>query len=108
MSLDKGSFLREFKPTPMDEHPFHRDYERPAMLARLEPAVVSAKTLLDAGCGSGFYSYWAHARGLQVTATDKEACDFKTPYTRLCSDLTKPLPLVNYTFDVIVCALVLQ
>ena len=93
---------------PMDEHPFHRYYERPAMLLLLEPAVTTAKTLLDAGCGSGVYSTWAYARGLQVTAVDKELGDVEAPYACICADLTKPLPLADHTFDVIVCALVLQ
>ncbi|MEM7736880.1 MAG: class I SAM-dependent methyltransferase [Deinococcota bacterium] len=106
--MNTVSFLEGFSFMPMDEHPFHRYYERPAMLLLLEPAVTTAKTLLDAGCGSGFYSAWAHARDLQVTAVDKELGDVEVPYTRICADLTKPFPLADHAFDVIVCALVLQ
>jgi SAM-dependent methyltransferase len=52
----------------VDSAPYNALYERPAMLALLPP--VQHATVLDAGCGSGWYAAELAGRGAFVTAVD--------------------------------------
>ena len=101
----------------VDVHPFHVWLERPAILAVLNPLELSPKTFLDAGCGTGFYSHYAHSQGSSVCALDADPKMLTATRRRLSdaeevelvqSNLLEPFPLPSNYFDVSVCALTLQ
>src|SRR6185503_2461933 len=52
----------------VDNAPYNAFYERPATLALVPD--VSGAHILDAGCGSGFYSEELIKRGARVSAID--------------------------------------
>ncbi|MDQ3243655.1 MAG: methyltransferase domain-containing protein [Gemmatimonadota bacterium] len=106
----------------VDTAPYNALYERPAMLALL-PTLDGAR-ILDAGCGSGWYTEQLLRRGAIVTSID--ASRLMADYTRerigrlagelgsqseniLVADLSKPLDfLEGETFDGILSPLVLH
>ncbi len=55
----------------VDAAPYNAQYERPATLALLPD--VAGSHILDAGCGSGFYTEALTKRGARVTAIDSSA-----------------------------------
>lgn len=87
-------------------------YERRATLDLLPP--VAGKQVLDAGCGPGIYSRWLSQQGAEVCGLDYSPAmltelHLRAPQLRLmCADLAAPLPLASASFDVILCAMVLQ
>jgi 2-polyprenyl-3-methyl-5-hydroxy-6-metoxy-1,4-benzoquinol methylase len=54
-----------------DHMPGNKYYERPATIALLPP--LEGLDVLDAGCGSGFYTELAHRAGARVVAFDPSA-----------------------------------
>jgi len=98
----------------VDAAPYNALYERPAMLALLPP--IAGRDVLDAGCGSGWYSEQFLARGARVTAID--ASPVIAAYARArvgarasvhVADLGRPLAFASDSrFDLIVAPLVLH
>lgn len=52
----------------VDTKPYNAEYDRPAVLSLLPPLV--GLSVLDAGCGSGWYAEYCVEQGAQVTAFD--------------------------------------
>jgi len=86
----------------VDNAPYNAHYERPATLA-LIPEVNGAH-ILDAGCGSGFYSEELARRGARVTGLDASAEMVKHATRRLgdnpnvtvrVADLTQPIDFIG-------------
>ena len=106
--------------TKVDSAPFNALYERPAMLALLPP--VDGLRILDAGCGSGWYSAQLLVRGATVDAVDGSAAMVDHARRRFAglpeadslrvtvsvADLEQPLPFEDKTFDGAVSPLVLH
>ena len=94
----------------IETKPIYAYYERPAVLSLLPNP--SNATILDAGCGSGWYTTHLIRQGARVTAIDLHT-DFieltkanAGPSARvLQADLTKPLDFAqDGEFDSIVCS----
>lgn len=89
-------------------------YERPAMYSLLGD--VDDKRVLDAGCGPGSYAAWLVAQGANVLAIDSSPQMVELTKAKLGNsaqvrraDLNRPLAFVGTsTFDVVLCALVLD
>ena len=86
----------------VDNAPYNAHYERPATLA-LIPEVNGAH-ILDAGCGSGFYSEELARRGARVIGLDASAEMVKHATRRLgdnpnvtvrVADLTQPIDFIG-------------
>ncbi|SIO56082.1 Methyltransferase domain-containing protein [Singulisphaera sp. GP187] len=98
----------------VDTAPYNALYERPAMLALLPP--VQGRDVLDAGCGSGWYSEQLLARGARVTAMDASSTIAAYTQARVkdraavhVADLADPLVFAaDSQFDLIVAPLVLH
>ena len=98
----------------VDTRPWNAHYERPAVISLLPP--LTNATVLDAGCGSGWYAEQLLGLGAKVTAFDLNA-EFVT-LTRarvggrarvLRADLAGPLDFAgDGEFDVVVCPLVMH
>ena len=98
----------------VDTKPWNAYYERPAVISLL-PSLMNAR-VLDAGCGSGWYTEYLLSRGAAVTAFDVNL-EFVT-LTRarvgerahvLRADLAAPLDFAgDGEFDVVVCPLVMH
>jgi SAM-dependent methyltransferase len=95
-----------------DEKPFVSHYERPYMLRHLPD--LTGKTVLDLGCGTGFYSHFALGKGARVISVD--ASERMIEHTNLrCGgkneffvhDLAEPFFFVgDSSVDVVICSLV--
>jgi ubiquinone/menaquinone biosynthesis C-methylase UbiE len=106
----------------VDTAPYNAHYERPATLAIIPD--VTGRHILDAGCGSGFYSEQLVRRGANVTAVDGSGEMLKHAERRLSdlgfvgarpgvtlrvADLSQPLHfLPDHSVDGIVAPLVLH
>lgn len=98
----------------IDAAPYNALYERPAMLSLL-PDVAGAR-VLDAGCGSGWYTERLLARGARVTAIDQSAELVRHARERVggaaevrVHDLSRPLAFADdASFDGILSPLVLD
>ena len=102
----------------IDEAPYNKHYERPAMLELLPP--LNGKRILEAGCGAGWYTEQLLRRGARVSAVDaserivehaRRRIDALEPEERAraelrAADLRAPLPFESGSFDGIVSALV--
>ena len=96
----------------VDSNPYNAYYERPAMVGLLPD--VTRKRVLDAGCGSGWYSEQLVSRGATVVAVDITPKMVEIAQTRLGgsvevhqADLAKPLDfLSDGSFDLILASLV--
>ncbi|HNY13473.1 MAG TPA: methyltransferase domain-containing protein [Candidatus Wallbacteria bacterium] len=99
----------------VDEKPYTAYYERPAMISLL-PEKLDGKNIMDAGCGSGFYSEYLVKKGASVSALD--ASRKMLEYTRkragnnikcVLADISKPLPEIkDGTVDIIVASLIMH
>lgn len=67
MTTDYNEIAEEFSGR-VDRMPGNRLYERPATIALLPP--LKGIDVLDAGCGSGFYTEYAYKAGARVVAFD--------------------------------------
>jgi SAM-dependent methyltransferase len=104
----------------IDQAPHNALYERPAMFSIMPD--VQGKTVLDAGCGNGWYAEQMLSRGARVDAIDASAAMVDYARNRLssylggegnnlslkCADLMEPLPFHDQQFDGIVSPLVLH
>jgi SAM-dependent methyltransferase len=98
----------------VDTKPWNAYYERPAVISLL-PVLAQAK-VLDAGCGSGWYTEYLLGRGATVTAFDVNAEFVALTKARVGSranvlqaDLAHPLGFADdEAFDVIVCPLTMH
>ncbi len=99
----------------VDNKAIHKYYERPNLLSLIS-ADLSNLSVLDAGCGSGWYTGELLRRGAKVTAIDN--CQDMVNHTRAKFradadikqvDLAKPLTMFSAKqFDVIVAPLVIH
>ena len=98
----------------VDSRPWNAYYERPAVLSLL-PALED-RSVLDAGCGSGWYAEYLLNHGAKVVAFDFNA-DFVNLTSRrvgalarvLQADLAEPLDFAGEAeFDLVICPLVLH
>ena len=103
----------------VDSAPYNALYERPAMLGMLP--VIRGCRILDAGCGSGWYSEQLVSRGATVEAIDASGAMIDHARKRLrdagaaddqvsfrVADLADRLPFDDEIFDGIVSPLVLH
>lgn len=98
----------------VDGKPWNAYYERPAVLSLL-PALENTR-VLDAGCGSGWYSEYLAAHGAEVTAFDLNPEFVALTRTRagarakvLQADLAQALDFAgDGEFDLVVCPLVMH
>src|SRR5687768_962934 len=74
----------------VDSAPYNAFYERPATLALIPD--VAAAHILDAGCGSGFYTEELLKRGARVSAIDGSA-----EMTKHAEERLKDLGLLDMT-----------
>ena len=97
-----------------DKKPWTRYFERPSLLGFLPQ--IQEKSVLDAGCGPGFYSAYMLDQGASVTSIDFNA-DFVemtkkrtgNRATVLQADLAEPMSFAKTeSFDFILCVLVLH
>ncbi|RMF02465.1 MAG: class I SAM-dependent methyltransferase [Chloroflexi bacterium] len=94
--------------------PHNADYNFPAVVSLLTD--VTGTTVLDAGCGPGFFTQWLLEQGANVIACDVtermvEITQEKVGHraTVIRHDLYDPLEFAaNETFDWIICPLVLD
>jgi SAM-dependent methyltransferase len=88
-------------------------YERPAALSLLGD--VTAKRVLDAGCGAGAHAAALVERGAEVTGIDSSAGMLAIALERLAGrahllrgDLREPLPFADRSFDAVLASLVMH
>ncbi|WP_421383422.1 class I SAM-dependent methyltransferase [Bacillus salacetis] len=93
---------------------FNSEYERPSMIEQL-PENLKGKTVLDAGCAAGWYTFQLINRGANVTATDISPEMVNSTKRRvgekakvICIDLEDELPFENDSFDFIISSLTLH
>lgn len=100
--------------TMVESKPIYAYYERPAVLALLPD--LTNTTVLDAGCGNGWYTEFLLRQGAAVTAIDLDLDFVRLTRTRgggqarvLQADLTQPLDFARTSeFDIVVCSLVMH
>lgn len=98
----------------VDTQPGNQHYERPATIALLPP--LKDLDILDAGCGSGFYTDHCHRAGARVVAFDPSGEMVKQARTRVgdgceiihCSSLELHDRLGGKAFDLILSNLVMH
>ena len=97
----------------VEEHPFHNHFERPATLGLLPD--LAGLEVLDAGCGTGWYSAHMLAQGARVSAIDvtPEMLELSRARTAgkiktLQHDLAEALPFDNQSFDLVLSAMTLH
>ena len=114
IAQDAYNELAEAYAASVDTKPHNAYYERPATLSLLPD--VNGKHVLDAGCGPGVYSEWLVAHGGIVVAIDANEKMVGLARQRLGekvqvlqANLEVPLDfLVDASFDIIVCPLVMD
>ncbi|RDI60596.1 class I SAM-dependent methyltransferase [Nocardia pseudobrasiliensis] len=94
-----------------DANLYNAYYERPAMLELA--GEVSARRILDAGCGSGALTAMLRDRGAHVTGIDASTRMLNLARQRLgvdsdlrVADLADPLPFTDDSFDDVIASLV--
>lgn len=98
----------------VDSRPMNIYYERPATLSLLPP--LAGARVLDAGCGSGWYSAYLLSQGASVTACDTNSELVALTRARVDgravvhqADLALPLDFAaDGVFTLVVCPLVLH
>ncbi len=96
----------------IEEHPYHSLLNRPALLSVLPD--LKGLHVLDAGCGTGWFTEYFASQGATVTGLDVspemiERTGARVPSTTIIqANLAEPLPVADRTFDLILCSLSLQ
>ena len=92
---------------------YNAHYDRPAVLAALEP--VAGRQVLDAACGPGLYLGELLERGAEVTGFDASPVMVALARQRTAGRvridqavLGEPLPYPDGAFDLVVCALAIH
>ena len=92
---------------------YNAAYERPAVHEALGD--VQGLDVLDAGAAAGEHSAWLAAHGARVVALDASEAMVELARARLgdaatvlCADLSRPLPLADASFDVVLSSLTLH
>ncbi len=108
-----SSFTSKDYQANVEEHPFHNHFERPATLSLL-PNLKGLK-VLDAGCGTGWYSAYMQTQGAEVTALDDTPEMLELTHTRtqgnvttLKANLAEPLVLASEHFDLVLSTMTLH
>jgi ubiquinone/menaquinone biosynthesis C-methylase UbiE len=96
----------------VEEHPYHSLLNRPAILSVLPG--LKGLHILDAGCGTGWFTEYFDNQGATVTGLDVspemvERTKSRVPNANVVhTNLAEALPLADKTFDLILCSLSLQ
>jgi ubiquinone/menaquinone biosynthesis C-methylase UbiE len=96
----------------VENHPYHSLLNRPALLS-LMPTLKSLH-VLDAGCGTGWFTEYFANQGATVTGLDISEQMIERTKTRvptatiLQANLAEPLKLEQASFDLILSSLTLQ
>jgi SAM-dependent methyltransferase len=96
----------------IEEHPYHSLLNRPALLSVLPE--LTGLNILDAGCGTGWFTKYFVSQGAIVTGLDVsqemvERTKARVPNAVVIqANLAEPLPFADKTFDLILCSLSLQ
>lgn len=114
MTTDYDQIAEQFS-AAVDRMPGNRLYERPATIALLPE--LEGIDLLDAGCGSGFYTEYAHRAGARVVAFDPSQRMVEQAHARLgkasceihcCNSSELDVVLGGRTFDLVLSNLVMH
>lgn len=102
-----------------EDKPINVYYERPAFVSLFPP--LDGLTVLDAGCGPGWFAEYCQKNGAAVTGFDYNPEFVERTHNRLTNtylgtsacvfqaDLSQPLDmLTNGSFDLVICSLVLH
>ncbi len=111
---DFESISAEYLKT-VDDKPIHCFYQRPHLLSLL-PKDINDLSILDLGCGSGWYTEQLLARGATVTALDNSQTMVDYTLQRIHhqakvihADLEKPLDMLkSESFDLLIAPLVIH
>jgi ubiquinone/menaquinone biosynthesis C-methylase UbiE len=112
MNPNLMTFASEKYAKNVENHPYHRFYNHPALLSLLPS--LSDKHVLDVGCGTGFFAEHFVKQGARVTALDitlqmVDRTKARVPQaTVLQADLANDLPFENQSFDLVFSSLTLQ
>jgi len=106
--------VAEMYASTVDSKPWNAHYERPATLSLLPP--LAGTSVLDVGCGSGWYAEHMAGQGATVTSFDFSTKMVAMTRSRvgdrvkvLQADLAQPLAFASDAeFDLAVCPLVLH
>ncbi len=96
----------------VEEHPYHALLNRPALLSVL-PALTGLN-VLDAGCGTGWFTEYFVSRGATVTGLDVSPEMVERTKARVSTatiiqaNLAESLALADKTFDIVFSSLTLQ
>jgi SAM-dependent methyltransferase len=96
----------------VEEHPYHRLFNKPALLSVLPK--LNSLNVLDAGCGTGWFTEYFVSQGATVTGLDVspemvERTKARVPTATLIqANLAEPLKLGSESFDLILSSLTLQ
>lgn len=96
----------------VEEHPYHRLFNKPAILSVLPE--LKGLHVLDAGCGTGWFTEYFFYQGAIVTGLDVSSEMVERTKARVSSatviqaNLAEPLPLADNSFDLILSSLTLQ
>ena len=114
IAFDAYEKLADFFAAESDTKPHNAYYDRPAVVGLLPD--VQGKNVLDAGCGSGWYTAWLLERGARVTGIDMSPKMIEHTRQRTNgrvtlhqADLSQPLDfLPDAAFDLVVSGLAIH
>lgn len=114
VSMDQYEAMAEAYAAAVDTKPHNAYYERPAMLSLMPP--LAGLSVLDAGCGSGWYAETMTEQGATVTAIDASPKLVAMTRARLGdrakvfqADLGQPLDFLDdNAFELVISPLVLH
>ncbi|WP_257347072.1 class I SAM-dependent methyltransferase [Pseudalkalibacillus decolorationis] len=114
VSYDAFQKLADYYFRNVDEKPANADYERPGTLSLLPD--VDGLRVLDAGCGTGWYTKWLDDKGAKVTSIDFSPNMIELTKQRVGEEavvfqanLSEPIPQISSnSFDLVVSPLTLH